>query len=104
MPTAQRVDAAVPSEPKKMAEIFTKARQKKLGPKIAKMCRSKMGLPPLSTDTDGEPMDAETSATIAAVPLVAAKAASAAHNRNHLALFLVLLFNLCEKYLQWLIS
>ena len=104
MPTVPRVDAVVSSEHKKKAEIFTKARQKKLGPKIVNMCRSNMGLPPLSTVPEVEPMDAETSATIAAVPLVAAEAASAAHNRNHLALFLVLIFNICEKYLRWLIS
>ena len=43
-----------------------------------------MGLPPLSTVTNIEPMDAETSATIAAVLLVAAEAASAAQSEpNH---------------------
>ena len=80
MPTVPRVDAVVSSEHKKKAEIFTKARQKKLGPKIVNMCRIQMGLPPLSTVPEVEPMDAETSATIAAVPLVAAEAASAAQS------------------------
>ena len=36
-PTVPRVDAAVSSEHKKKAEIFTKARQKKVGPKIVTM-------------------------------------------------------------------
>ena len=68
-----RVDSAVSSTHRNVAQLFIKARQKKLGPKITRTARSKFGFPPfVAVD---ESMDVDASASIAATAIVAAKAA-----------------------------
>ena len=83
-PTAAppRVDSAVSSAHKALAEVFTKARKKKHGTQITRFCRRKMGLSPSaavaeSMDVDAPvTVDVDASASMAATAIVASEAAA----------------------------